>query len=1033
LNFFRKNWIQRLVACGRAAGWGFIVTILLTPAAYAIDPDRAMSQYVHDRWGTEQGFPRGPVYAIAQTPDGYLWIGTEAGLIRFDGWTFRLVQDETKAFTITSVLGLTTTRDGSLWIRLEDLTVLRYRSGVFENPISGPIPPIDISAMSKAQQDGILAWRMDNGAVDIGGGTAQKVPSARDLPRTPVTAIAQTPDGDIWMGTRDAGLFRFSAGKTSAIRKGLPDLKIDCLLPGDNEDLWVGTDNGVVKWNGSQLTSAGLPPSLNRFQALALVRDRDSNMWVGTDSKGLLRFNSLGVATLEEIDAKAVTALFEDREGNLWMGSANGLERLRDSAFRTYSLPEGLPTDGSNPLYVDANSRTWFAPVMGGLAWTKDGMHGHVHAGGLDKDVVYSISGGGGELWLGRQRGGLTELREEQGSFRATTFNRADGLAEDSVYSVYRAPDGIVWAGTLSAGVSKLENGKFTNYTTADGLASNTVASILKTSDGSMWFATPTGLSVLAKDRWQTYTAKDGLPSGDVNCLLEDSSGVLWIGTAAGIAFRGHGRFQVPPNVPAALREEVLGIAEDKFGSIWLATSNHVLRVNREKLLRDVLAEEDVREYGLADGLRGVEGVKRSNSVVTDRAGRIWFSLNKGISVVDPARLTRNATPAIARVQGILADGRPVDLQGPIQIPGGRQRIVFDYAGLSLSVPERVRLRYRLEGFDRSWSEPAFARQAVYTNLPPGSYRFRLIASNPDGVWNDQEAAVGFQVEPLFWQTWWFRLGIVMAVAIAILGVYRLRLHNLTRQLNVRFEERLAERTRIAQELHDTLLQGFLSASMQLNVAVDRLPAESPARSPLARVLQLMTRVIEEGRNAVQGLRSADSSVNLEQAFSHVQDEITLQSDIGFRIIVDGEPRPLYPVLRDEVYRIGREALVNAFRHSRAKNVEMHIEYALRQLRVSVRDDGCGIDPQLLQTGRPGHWGLVGMRERAERIGANFKVWSSPTAGTEVELSVPSHVAFQAPPNGRARRWFLRLHLWKSEARLPTSKEWKNSTGDKQA
>ncbi len=992
-----------------------LAVALLVQAAYAIDPNRAMSQYVRERWGTDRGFPRGPVYAIAQTPDGYLWIGTEAGLVRFDGWNFKLIQDESGAFTITNVLGLTATENGSLWIRLEDLTLVRYRNGVFENPISGPVPPIDISAMSKAEHAGVLAWRMDNGALDFGPGALPSVPSARDLPRTPVTAIAQTSDGDVWMGTRDAGLFRFAGGKTSAVRNGLPDLKINCLLPGADQDLWVGTDNGIVKWNGSELTESGLPPSTEHFQALAIVRDRDANIWVGTDSRGLLRFNSRGVASLEETDSKAVTALFEDREGNLWIGSANGLERLRDSAFVTYSLPEGLPTDGSNPVFVDGDNITWFPPVDGGLVWMKDGTHGHVHLAGLDADVVYSITGRHGQIWLGRQHGGLTQLRDEQGFLRARTFTQADGLAQNSVYSVYQAQDGTVWAGTLSGGVSKLQNGRFTNYTTANGLASNTVAAILRTADGTIWLATPTGLSALANNRWQTYTTQDGLPSNDINCLFEDSSGVLWVGTEAGLAFQDHGRFRAPANVPTALREQVLGLAADKFGSIWMATANHVLRVNRDKLLRGELADGDIREYGLADGLRGVEGVRRSSSVVQDPVGRIWFSLNKGISVVDPARLSSNAAPAIAHVQAILADGRPIPLLAPIQIPGGRQRITFDFAGLSLSVPERVRLRYQLEGFDRGWSEPTATRQAVYTNLPPRSYRFRLIASNPDGVWSGNEAAIGFDVEPLFWQTWWFRLSTVLAVALLIAAFYRLRLLTLTRRLNALFEERLAERTRIAQELHDTLLQGFLSASMQLHVAVDRLPPDSPARSSLGRILQLMGQVIQEGRNAVQGLRSHQSaSLDLEQAFAHVQDELPVQDDVGFRVIVDGQPRPLHPVLRDEVYRIGREALANAFQHSRAKNVEIELEYASTQLRVLVRDNGCGIDPQLLQSGREGHWGLPGMRERAERIGAKLHVWSSSAAGTEVELSVPSHVAFQSP--GRAPHWFSRLHFRKSPA-----------------
>jgi len=325
-----------------------------------------------------------------------------------------------------------------------------------------------------------------------------------------------------------------------------------------------------------------------------------------------------------------------------------------------------------------------------------------------------------------------------------------------------------------------------------------------------------------------------------------------------------------------------------------------------------------------------------------------------------------------------------------------------------------------LDGFDRDWSEPTAAREAVYTNLSPRPYRFRVIARNPDGVWNSAATTIGFEVEPVYWQTSWFRVSSVLACALVIAAVYRFRLHQFGRQLSVRFEERLAERTRIAQELHDTLLQGFLSASMQLHVAVDRLPPDSPARPPLGRVLQLMAQVIDEGRKAVRGLRSSESvSLDLEHAFSRIQHELGFQEEIGLKIIVEGQPRPLRPILRDEVYRIGREALVNAFRHSRATSVEVELEYSVKHFRILVRDNGCGIDPHVLQSGREGHWGLSGMRERAERIGARFKVWSRAITGTEVELTVPSQVAFQFPSPNPVRNWFAKLYPRKAPAPEP--------------
>ncbi len=989
------------------AAWA--VCACLLQGAYAIDPNRAMSQYVRDRWGGEQGFPKGPVYAITQTTDGYLWIGTEAGLVRFDGWNFRLIKDDSGAFTIGGIVGLTADAEGCLWVHLQDLSLVRYCHGVFERPALDEDVYTDIEALGASPRRDLLVWKAADGSYKLHDQSVQKLASFADLPPSPVTSIVETRNGDVWLGTRDAGLFRKSSGKTVSIRNGLPDLKVNCLLADGGQGLWVGTDDGIVRWNGREITGSGIPASLGRFQALVMVRDRDGNVWAGTDSRGLLRINAGGIARLaigDNASPEAVTALFEDREGGLWIGHADGIERLRDSAFVTYSDAEGLPADGSNPVFVDSGNRMWFAPIKGGLWWAKGGEHGQVTTAGLSHDVVYSITGAGKELWLGRQRDGLTRLTVEQGSISAMTFSQTNGLAQNSVYSVYLARDGAVWAGTLSAGVSVLRGGKFTGFTVANGLASNTVVSILEQSDGTMWFATPSGLSSLSKGQWRTYTVHDGLPSDNVNCLLEDRKGVLWVGTASGIAFRTSAGFQVPASLTAPLDGQILGLAEDRYGSLWMATSSHVLRVTRDSLFQGTLTDADWREYGLADGLRGLEGVKRHRSVVTDAAGRIWFSLNRGISVVDPGRLTRNAAPAIVHVETISADGEPIPMGRAVHIRGGYRRITFGYSGLSLSVPDRVRYRYLLEGYDRAWSDPAVAREATYTNLVPGSYRFRVMATNADGVWGSDEAAVAFKVDPLWWQTWWFRVTAVLLCLALLLALYRMRLGYLTGRINLRFQERLAERTRIAQELHDTLLQGFLSASMQVHVAADCLPADSNAKPTLNRALELMRQVIDEGRNAVRGLRSSHSdSLDLEHAFSRIQEELGTgeqeSGEVNFRVIVDGEQRPLRPALRDEVYRIGREALLNAFRHARAHKIELELKYTPHRLSVLVRDDGCGIDPAVLQSGRDGHWGLSGMRERADRIGARLHVMSSAFAGTEIELSVPGNVAFQRPERQR--------------------------------
>jgi signal transduction histidine kinase/ligand-binding sensor domain-containing protein len=1010
------GWLSALLAAAGAAG-----------GAQAMDPDRAMSQFVRDHWGTDRGFPGGTVHAISQTADGYLWVGTDKGLVRFDGLVFRRFPASGAASrSIVQVLGLMADGQGTLWARLGGPRLLRYRDGEAELVRSLETDEDAITAMARARDGAVLLAGIVKGALRWRNGRFEAISPGAFLPaRSPVISIAEAADGRIWMGTQDEGLFYLSEGRVTPMRKGLPDPKINAVLPVGTRDVWVGTDKGIVRWNGTEITAEGLDPRLRRVAALTMLADRESNVWVGT-TEGVLRVNAKGVSLLEDGEDRSrtpVTALFEDREGSLWIGTPRGIERLRDSSFTTYGRAEGLPSETSGPIHVDGKGRTWFAPSSGGLYWLRNGQPGQVRADGLPGDVVYSIAGRSAGLWVGRKSGGLTHLSFRGDSKTARTYKRDDGLVEDSVYAVHESRDGTVWAGTLGGGASRFRDGRFTTYTVEDGLASNTITSIVDGADGTTWFATPRGLSALAKGAWRVYTTRDGLPSDDVNCLLEDSAGTVWIGTGDGLAFFASGRIQVPSGSPASLREQVFGLAEDRQGWLWIATARRVLRAKRDELHERRLDHVEVAEYGLGDGLYSTEGVKRHRSVVADVFGRIWFSMSRGLSVVDPLRATSSAAPLVARIEALSADGAAIDLHAPRPIPPGPQRVTFSYSGVSLSAPDQIRFRYRLDGFDRGWSAPVSARDAVYTNLGPGSYRFRVMASNTEGLWNGAEAAALVEIAPEVWQTSWFRFTSALVLALALLGLYRLRLRRLTRQLGVRFEERLAERTRIAQELHDTLLQGFLSASMQLHVAVEQVPTDSPGRRRLAGVLELMGRVIEEGRNAVRGLRSPEcGSDDLEQSFSRVRDELGTNDDVAFRVIGEGQARPLNPIIRDDVYRIGREALVNALRHSGATRIEVGVECAKHQLRVVVRDDGAGIDGEVLRAGRDGHWGLSGMRERAERIGGRLRVWSRPGAGTEVELSVPGQVAYRSPPSRGPLKWLRTLpQRWID--RIPRSRD----------
>jgi len=1012
-----------------------LVMMCFARIVYAVDPNRAISQYIHESWGLEKGFTGGSVTSIAQGPDGYLWIGTDKGLVRFDGLTFHVFRQQTPtARPIGPVQELLADSQSNLWILLANTTILRYHDGEFDPGHSQA--EVGITSIGKRKDGSALLSSLALGPLGYHAGkfdvltappTSEGPDSAQSAvmndelssrlswatgvathrfakPNTSVLAITETSDGIVWLGTPDKGLFYLKDGQIHDVAQSVEG-KINCLLPMENGELWIGTDKGVLRWTGAKITREGVPSKLWKVSALSAIRDRDGNIWIGT-SHGLLRFNSHGVSFDDEgtvASDLAVNSLFEDREGDIWIGTPRGVERLCDSTFVSYAVDEHLRSTSGGPVYVDSEGHTWFAPLNGGLHWLKDEKIESVTAGGLDRDVMYSITGSHDELWVGRQRGGLTRLRVTKGGFETKTYTQADGLLQDSVYAVHQNRDGSVWAGTLSGGVSELRDGKFTSYTTANGMPSNTVTAMAEDADGSMWFATPVGLTRLFNSQLRTYTEAQGLPSPDIDCLYEDSSRVLWIGTTSGLAFVDTGTIHIPHNVPASLHERIFGVAEDSNGWLWVATSNHVLRVRRDKLLSGTITERDVREYGTVDGLNGVEGVKRQQSVVEDPLGRIWFSMNHGLSVVDPIRAVRGAAPVLAKIDTVTVDGNSRDIKTAIQIPSISQRITFAFSGANLSLPERVRYRYRLDGFDREWSGPVGAQEAIYTNLDPGSYTFRVIAANSDGVWNMDGPSVNLTVVPAFYETSWFLLLCAAGVGALAWAVYQWHVGQVTSRMDLQFIERLSERTRIARELHDTLLQSFQGLILHFQTARDLIPRDpSKAEKSLDSALQSADEAMVEGRNAIYDIRSSTLvDDDLAHMITTLGEELRAKAiegtRPGFSVVEEGTAKPLDPIFRDDIYHIVREALRNSFKHGKAQKIEAEITYGKRLLRVRIRDDGKGIDRKVLEEGeRAGHWGLPGMRERAKRIGAHLEVWSEAGAGTEVELNVSGSLIYES-------------------------------------
>ena len=999
--------------CRSAAGHGtaiFWLAIAIVFAnclcrdAHGLDPDKRYAQYLRRQWTLGNGFSGSRINSIAQTADGYLWIATSNGLLRFDGFSFVSIGKLNQGTEpISQALNLVSDSDGSLWVWEQGMNVQHYKRGGFDDLTSlAGIDRGDVAAIARSNQGGLLAATLGPRVFRYSGQKVDAITGNRNLPIARPQTIAETSDGKIWMATFEEGLSYWEHGRMTALKEGVPDSKINCLFPVQNGGLWIGTDNGLVFWDGRKTSTAISAQALLRTRVLSLAKDRDANLWIGT-SGGLFRLNAQGLTPMQSTQkgpGPAITAIFEDREGNLWLGDAHGIERLRDGIFATYTVADGLPPESSGPLYVDSANQTWVGPAGGGLYRIANNSVVAIDGKEFGRDVIYSISGYGDDLWVGRRDGGLTHLVSRgsgQGAVAVKTYTRSTGLAQNSVSAVFKSRDGSIWAGTLSGGISWLKDGRFVTLTSADGLGSNTISSIEEGSDGAMWFATSDGLSKYFQGNWKTYTIRDGLPSGEITTILRDASGVLWIGTSDGLAYVSSDSIHSVADTIPALSEAILGIADDGRGCLWVTTSSHVMRVRRLGLLKGKFEDGEYSEYGEEDGLKGTEGLRRHRSVIAGPRGVIWLSTPGGVSKVNLKRLGIDSPLITPHIESILRDGKEVSLNGPIEVAAAPQRITINYAAVSLAMPERVRYRYKFEGFDHAWSPPVDIRQVVYTNLGPGSYRFALMASNSSGIWSRSESDLLLTIKPTFWQSWWFRLTVAAFAVVTLWLFYLYRLKLITTRIQERLDAQLEERTRIARELHDTLLQGFQGLMLRLQAVLKSVPSQGPAHKMIEDVLDRADEVLLEGRESVKDLRQSRATGDeLSEVLRQYGEDLRQGAPILFGITIVGNQRTLGQIVFNETVRIAREALLNSFQHAQAKKIEIEITYSRAAFCLRVRDDGIGIDASFMHQGREGHWGLSGMRERAQKIGGKFSIWTNPGAGTEMELTVPAKLAYPA-------------------------------------
>ncbi len=1026
----RKNRSRGPTARVHFSRLGFWVLLMiglaLTVPSAALDPQRAISQYAHTAWRAQDGVFSGTPNVIAQTTDGYIWIGTQTELVRFDGVRFvPWTPPEGKSLPNSSIYSLLGAHDGSLWIG------------------SG-------GTLSQWKNDELINYADTNGRVNT---------------------VLEDQGGSIWIARS-----RVSDGKGPVCQ--VQDKKLRCYGTGDgipypyggflvqdkSQNLWIETNGALCRWRpGSactnyfvnqaalagggiglwQLTSGpdgsiwssvdspGAGPSVQQFvdgvwkhQVLprlpgidsgvsALFVDRDNVLWIGTVSGGIYRIvngETDHFGSGDGLSSDSVQSFYQDREGNLWVVTSAGIDRFHDLPVVSFSIHQGLTAEDVGSV-LSAHDGTLWIGNRGGLDFVTGGKSSAFRTVSRlpGRRVTSLLEDHQGRLWVGVDSG-LTVY--EAGVFRP--INRADGSALGGIIAITEDTDHVIWAEAIGnpSRLVRIQDGRVREEIAPPRIPrAKSLAPDLK---GGVWLGLTNGdLARYREGRLETFPKKQGTNNQAVQNLLADSDGSIWAATSNGLIRWKDGKEETLDSRNDLPCNSVLSMLRDPRGSIWLYTGCGVVAITDSELGKwweHPDAKVKLTFFDAVDGAQPAFSDFRP-SAARSRDGRLWFVNGSVVQMVDPGRLYENRTAPPIQIEKVVADRKSYAPREGLRLPSLTRDLEIDYTALSFVAPQRVRFRYRLDGRDANWQDPQGRRQAFYSDLRPGKYRFRVIACNNDGVWNEVGASLSFTLLPAFYQTNWFLLICLAGFGGIVWAAYQQHVRQLAARLDSQFEERLAERTRIAQELHDTLLQGFLSATMQLHVANDQLPEDWPAKPIIGRVLELMGRVLDDGRKAVRGLRSSvTESDNLEQAFSQIHQEMFLQQPVDFRVIVEGQVRPLHPVIRDEVYRIGHEALANAFRHSRASCVEVEMEYAEDQLRVLVRDNGCGIDPQVLRAGREGHWGLSGMRERAERISAKVKVWSRPAGGTEVELSVPGHVAFRHYASGRGPRWFSRSH-----------------------
>jgi len=1025
---FRRRFLLRIswprTTFAAALACYFTCIWLLAGSVYALDPNKRLTQYSHTSWRIQDGSAPAGIEAIAQTSDGYLWFSSDSqGVYRFDGVRFLPWTLASNGKTINKIVSVYGDHAGGLWA-LGEREIAHLKGGVVTSHF-------DLDGLQQFQQ---ISEDPDGSLWIVRGRTAvSDAPLCRitdravkcfgksdGVPISPADSLLADGKGGFWLGGQTAlvhwhdgvlEMYRIEALKSNAGQNGIASM-----AHGPDGSLWVGIQAEGHGLGLGQLKEGAVKPFVtptfdgSKVVVSAMIFDHDGNLWVGTAGKGIFRIHGNVVDHYQQTDGLSgdgVLALFEDREGIVWTVTSNGIDSFRDPSVTTFSAREGLRTDAAAGVLASRDGTIWVANA-GSLDQIKDGTVSSIRTGsGLPGHQVTSLlEDRAGNMWVGVDDGlyrfksghfrrlpepnhqslgmvvGMTEdndgniwaecLSNPRKLVRIRDFRVREEFPASQIppgHSLASDPHGGIWIATKKGDIALFQNGVFETKFPLNPGGDPSNRQIMSKADGSVIAGSEDGLVEWRQGKVHRMTTKNGLPCNSVTSFIEDKENRWWLHTGCGVV-------QFP----------------DSELERWLANPEAIVQT---------------RVYDVLDGARPTGGPS-FNAAAYSSDGRVWFATGFVVEMVDPSRLSQKALPAQVYIESLVADRKEFKATPNLKIPPNPRDLQIDYTSPTFSIPQKVNFRYRLDGYDRDWKDAGTRRQAFYTDLPPGGYSFRVIACNSDGVWNDSAAKLDFYVAPAYYQTNWFRV-LCATVFLALLwAAYQLRARHLHKQFEMTLEARVGERTRIARDLHDTLLQSFHGLVFRFQAARNMLPNRpEEATQALDTALIRAEQALDESRHSIQGLRPGLSAENdLDQMLITTGQELASSNHAEdgsprFEVIVEGERRGLSPIIQDEISRIARELLRNAFRHAHAHEIEVEMRYQNDVFRLIVRDDGKGIDPKILQDGgRPGHWGLPGVQERARGIGARLEFLSEAGAGTEIRLTLPAAVAYERPRNG---------------------------------